>query len=129
MSRLAFRFLTFFHFVLFGGARAVAQSASVPGRDLLDFPLGAMGEPQALSFSLGAGFWNPATLRLPAGAKTSVGVSALSSPIDQGVSAEIIAAAVALPKGLDGGLSIARAAVTGIARTETDPQSIGGDIP
>src|SRR5213592_2323289 len=41
-----------------------AQSRVVPGRDLLEFPLGALAEAQPLATQFGAGFWNPATMMI-----------------------------------------------------------------
>jgi len=40
------------------------QAQQVPGRQLYDFPLGALAEAPALANSAGGGFWNPATIAL-----------------------------------------------------------------
>jgi hypothetical protein len=45
------------------------------------------------------------------------------------VSGQLVAAAVALPRDLTGALTVARAEVSEIARTEETPQAIGGDLP
>ena len=52
-------------------------------------------------------------------------VAALATPADQGVSAQLAGVAVAFSKAVTGGLSVARAGVQDLVRTETDPQSLG----
>jgi hypothetical protein len=110
---------------------AAARSAGaqrVPGRDLLDFPIGTLAEPAALASEVGDGLWNPATLALPAARRARASAGALATGEDQGVAAQTIAAAVALPHDLTVGLSLLHAAVRDLVHTETDPQSLG-DIP
>jgi hypothetical protein len=107
----------------------VAGAQEIPGRDLLEFPLGSLAEGPALSLASGDGFRNPAAIALAKGMRARFTVSSLTTGSQQGVAGQILAVAVALPTDATAGLSIARATVDGIVRTETDPQSIGGDVP
>ena len=101
----------------------------VPGRDLLEFPIGAIVEPSALGRATVGGIWNPASIVLPVGSRLRLGAAALNAPADQAVSAQFLGLSVALPHGLSGSASVVRAAVGDIVRTDTDPQSIGNDVP
>lgn len=101
----------------------------VPGRDLLHFPLGTMERPAALGGGIGDGLGNPATIVLDSGSRARFGMAALQTPTDQGVAAHLLSAAVGLPEQITVGLSVARFAVDGIFRTDTDPQTIGGRVP
>ncbi|MDB4908403.1 MAG: hypothetical protein JWO05_3187 [Gemmatimonadetes bacterium] len=105
---------------------AVAQET--PGRDLLMFPVGAMAEPQSVAGALGGGFWNPATVAPDPAFRLRIGVSALNTPIDQGVSAQILAASGSVGRGWGVGITVARAAIIDLVRTESDPQTIGNEI-
>ena len=111
------------------GATTVVPAAlagqPVPARDLWEFPLGAVGEPAALATEAGVGLWNPATVALPAGVRWQVGVASLATGADQAVEGQLVGAAVRRRSGWTLGVSIARAAVGGLVRTETDPQSLG----
>src|SRR5512132_2588140 len=106
---------------LAGPPTAAAQR--VPGRDLLDFPIGTLAEPAALASQMGDGLWNPATIRLLPDRRARVSAGALATGADQGVVAQAIAGALALPRELTVGASVVRAAVRDLVRTETDPQS------
>jgi hypothetical protein len=102
-----------------------AAAQEVPGRDLLHFPLGTMERPSALRGGIGDGLANPATIVLDSGVRAFVGAAALQTPADQGVSAQLLAASMALPQRITVGLSIAHFAVDDIFRTETDPTTFG----
>jgi len=104
---------------------AVVLAQPVPARDLWDFPLGAVGEPAALATAAGVGLWNPAMLALPAGTRWRAGVASLSTGADQGIEGQLLGAAWRRASGLTVGLSVARSAVGGLVRTDTDPQSLG----
>lgn len=104
---------------------ATLLAQPVPARDLWDFPLGAVGEPAALATEAGVGLWNPAMLALPAGTRWRAGVASLSTGADQGVEGQLLGAAWRRADGMTLGISIARAAVGGLVRTDTDPQSLG----
>lgn len=105
------------------------EAQRVPGRDLLHYPLGTLAEAPSLALDTGDGFQNPAAIRLGADARLRGTVVALNTGPDLGISAQIAAVAVALPQRVTVGLSAARATITGVARTTTDPQPIGRDIP
>jgi len=108
-------------------ARGAAQQ--VPGRDLLEFPVGAVVEPPALGREAAGGLWNPAGALLSNGTRVRLGAAALSAPADQAVSAQLLGASVAIPGGVTASVALVRASVDDIVRTDTDPQSIGGDVP
>jgi hypothetical protein len=103
----------------------VLAAQPVPARDLWDFPLGAVLEPAALAAEAGTGIWNPASIAMPAGERMRLGVAALSFSANQGVDAQLIGISVRRKSGTSIGLSVARAAISGIVRTDTDPQGFG----
>lgn len=107
---------------------AAAQAASIPGRDLLAYPIALTAEAPALGTQTGTGLWNPATALLPEGNRWRLGVAAMSAPSDYGISAQVGTIAFDWRR-TTLGLTIARAAVGDLSRTDTDPQSIGSDIP
>jgi hypothetical protein len=97
----------------------------VPARDLWEFPLGALFEPPALASEPGAGLWNPATIAVPNGERMRIGVASLASGNAQGVDGQLLAAAWRRASGATIGVSLARAGVGGLVRTDSDPQSVG----
>jgi hypothetical protein len=106
---------------------AVAPTASaqwVPGRELLDFSLGTLAEAPALATRARVGLWNPASLAARDAARWSFGVAALTTPDDQGVSAQLFGGSMRFSRGLVTGLSIARASVRDLIETDQDPQSL-----
>ena len=123
MSRLIFVALA--SFVVAGAAAA----QEVPGRDLLDFPLGLLAEAPALSTEMPASLWNPAAATLTGNRKLELGLTGLTTPQEQGVSLEMAGISYRVRPSLTGSLSFAQASVTDILRTDTDPQSLGGEIP
>lgn len=88
-----------------------------------------VAEGGALAVRSGDGFRNPAAILLPPIARARVSFSSLTTGTDQGVAGQIAAFAHRGPAGLTLAVSLARAAVSGIARTDVDPQPIGGDVP
>ncbi|HEU4989890.1 MAG TPA: hypothetical protein VFT41_08915 [Gemmatimonadaceae bacterium] len=106
---------------------SIAQQ--VPARDLLDFPIGTIAEPAALATELSSGLWNPAAVAVPSAERVQLGIGALNSPIEQGVSAQVAAVSVGLAPATVVTASLARATVTDLVRTQTDPQSVGAEIP
>ena len=106
-----------------------SEAQRVPGRDLLHFPIGTLAEAPALALDSGDGFQNPAAIRLADHARIRGTAVALNTGTDRGVSAQLAAVTVALPKDITVGLSAVRAAINGIGRTITDPQPIGRDVP
>jgi hypothetical protein len=107
---------------------AWTQSTEIPGRDLLNFPLGLTAEAGAIGVQSGTGLWNPATAVLPDGGRWRISVSALNSGADIGLSAQL-ASVSAVWRQTTFGVSLARAAVADLLRTESDPLSIGNEIP
>lgn len=101
------------------------RAQTVPARDLWDFPLGAVGAPAALAVDAGVGLWNPAMMGLPESMRWRAGVASLSTGVDQGVEAQLVGVSYRRDNGVSLGLSVARAAVSGLIRTDTDPQSLG----
>jgi hypothetical protein len=108
-----------------GGASAQA----VPARDLLEFPIGTVGEAPVMATIAGDGLWNPASILLRNGSRLRVTAASLHGPDDQGVTGQLLAAAYQLRQRTTIGLSIVRASVSNLIRTDSDPQSIGGEIP
>lgn len=100
----------------------------VPGRDLLAFPLGLTAEAPALETIAGFGFWNSASVAIPAGSRLRFAVGTMSAPVDVAVSAQLATVAARLTNGTTVGLSLVSAAVADLIRTESDPQSIGDEI-
>ena len=104
------------------------QSREVPGRDLLNFPLGLTGEAPPLGVQAGTGLWNPASALIEDSARWRVSVASMNaSPDDIGLSAQVGAIAVRWHQ-TTFGVTIARAAVADLLRTDADPQSIGNEI-
>jgi hypothetical protein len=105
------------------------QAQEVPGRDLFQFPLGTLAEAPALASAAGGGFWNPATLTLRGSGRWLASVSALTSPIDQGVNAQLATVAARVGSDFTAGISLAHSSVEDILQTDTDPLSIGDPVP
>ena len=105
------------------------QAQQVPGRDLYQFPLGTLAEPATLATAAGGGLWNPATIALPDDERVLLSATSLNTPIEQAVSAQLGTFAYRLRQRLTVGLQVAQASVTDLIRTDTDPQSIGDEIP
>jgi hypothetical protein len=106
-----------------------AAAQQVPGRDLLEFPLGLLAEAPPLSTQMTGGLWNPATSALGPSRSAQFGFAGLTTPQEQGVRLEMVGGAYKLRRGITGTLSFAQASVADILRTEFDPQSVGGEIP
>jgi hypothetical protein len=110
------------------GTVASAQNGDVPGRDLLTFPLGLVVEGGALPGMLGVGLFNPAAARLPEGATWRLAAGAMSTPADISVSGQ----AGGVSRGwrdITLTVSMIRAAVDGLLRTDSDPLTTGNDVP
>ena len=101
----------------------------VPGRDLLAFPLGLTAEAPALGTTAGFGIWNAASVAIPSGSRLRMAVGTMSAPVDVAVSAQLATVAARLGDGTTVGLSVVSASVADLIRTESDPQSIGDEIP
>jgi len=123
MRRLA---LLVFASLVLGGPLAAQL---VPGRDLLTFPIGLVAEAPALGASSGFGLWNPASVAIPDGSRVRLAVGTMSAPVDVAVSAQVATAAGRWKGGTTIAVSIANASVADLLRTDSDPQSIGDEIP
>lgn len=122
MSRFIFAALGW---ICTAGAAAAQQ---VPGRDLLEFPVGLLAEAGPLSALMPAGLWNPAAAALPVGTRGAFGFAALTSPQDLGVGLDLIAGSYRVRQNLTASLSITTASVSDVLRTDSDPTSIGPEI-
>jgi hypothetical protein len=123
MQRLNFALLA----SLVIGRMALAQD--VPARELLEFPVGTIGAPGVLFRQAGHGLWNPATIAQSRETKVQVSVATLSAPAEQGVSAQLLSVAVPLATRTTIAATLVHASVSDILRTDTDPQSLGAEIP
>ena len=101
----------------------------VPGRDLLQYPIGALAEPQGLALDAGDGFQNPASVLLPVGTRLRASVTALNTGREQGLAGQLATVAIAIPQGATVAISAARASVEDIGFTEVNPEPIGRDVP
>jgi hypothetical protein len=125
MSRFIFAALT--SIAVVGPANASAQR--VAGRDLLDFPLGLLAEAPALSVQMAGGLWNPATAALNSQTRAEFGYAGLMTPQELGVRLDMLAASYKVRPNITGSFSIVQASLSDLLRTDTDPQSHGGEIP
>ena len=100
----------------------------VPGRELLDFPLGALAE-APLFAQADVALWNPAGIIPPGGNRGRIGFASVETPTALGISLVGVSVAAAFPRNLAVALSAVRGSVDGIARTIDDPMTVPGDIP
>jgi len=114
--------------VLCGTVVSWSRAQAVPGRDLLDFPIGTVAEAPAIAVQSADGLRNPAAAALRPGVRIRLSAGALITPQDQGVAAQLVSGAAALPGELTAALSVVRATVSDIVRTGSDPRSIGADV-
>src|SRR5262249_32363037 len=108
---------------------ASAAAQKVPARDLFEFPIGLLADAPALSTRMPASLWNPASRVVHSTQRAAIGLAGLTTPQDQGVQLGMIGGEYRIRPGLSAALSFAQASVNDILHTETDPQSIGGEIP
>jgi hypothetical protein len=125
------KYMSRFIFAAMGSIILASSVAAqqVPGRDLFEFPLGLLAEPAALSTQMTASLWNPAAGQLPPARRAALGITELYSPQEQGVRLGMVGAAYAVRPNVTATASYASAWVSDLLRTETDPQSLGGEIP
>ena len=103
------------------------QNIEIPGRELLRFPVGLLAEPAALPGMFSGGFWNPAAAVLPEGSSWRLSAGAMSTPSDVSVGANA-GAVTGRWKGSSLTLSVVRASVSGLLRTDSDPLTTGTDV-
>jgi hypothetical protein len=113
--------------IAFFGLATPAAAQRVPGRDLLDFPLGALAEPSVMASS-DVAIWNPANIIPAGGSRGRIGFASVQTPTDVGVSLVGLSVAAALPANLAAALSVVRGSVSGIPRTSLDPSTLAGDV-
>ena len=108
---------------------APLDAQPIPGRDLLEFPIVAIAEAPALATLSRTGLWNPATILFSPEQRARIVAAALDGSSEQGITAQLVAFAVPLGPSTAIGFTGLRATVSGLVRTEGDPQSVGPDIP
>lgn len=114
--------------LVLGLAAHAAEGQRVPGRDLLDLPLGTLADAPTLAGS-DVTLWNPAGIILPRGHLGRFGFAAVQTPADLGASMLGVAVVGALPREMAAALSLVRGSVSGIPRTDGTPETGLGDIP
>ncbi|HXT18841.1 MAG TPA: hypothetical protein VN706_24665 [Gemmatimonadaceae bacterium] len=117
-----------FAIAAFVGLTSAAVAQQVPGRDLLEFPLGLLADSPPLSRTMPGGFWNPANGALNPGDHAAIGFSGLTTPQEQGIRLQMIGGELRVSPTLTATMTFANASVSDIIRTATDPQSLG-EIP
>ncbi|HJU74369.1 MAG TPA: hypothetical protein VJ717_11535 [Gemmatimonadaceae bacterium] len=110
------------------GLASEVQAQQLPGRDLFEFPISALAEGTALALFAGDGLRNPASIYVSPSERGRLSLTSLATGREQRVSAQTLAVAYTT-YGTTAGLSVARSSVGDIARTDTDPQTIGADVP
>jgi hypothetical protein len=107
---------------------AASTPTPVPGRALLDFPLGTIGEIPALASAAGGGLFNAATILPLRPARLSAGLAALSATENRGVDGQV--GTVVVTRGLTAvGVGYARVSVGGLERTGDGDPTVIGTIP
>src|SRR5687768_2485727 len=71
-------------------APRATQAQAVPGRDLYDFAIGALGEAPALAVATAGGLYNPAATLLAPTGRLRGSVTHLNAPGDRGLSGEVV---------------------------------------
>ena len=120
-----------------GGALLIAASPataqSVPARDLLDFPVGALADAPALAGGPATGLYNPASLAPGLGAAPAaryrLALGALASPGERELQGQVVQLSAHPVARLGLALSAMHVGVRAIPRTATDPFLITGDAP
>ncbi|MGZ8376712.1 MAG: hypothetical protein ACXWZS_10880 [Gemmatirosa sp.] len=105
-----------------------ARAQTVPGRDLFDFAVGALGEAPALAVEVAGGLYNPAALLLAPVGRLRASVSHLNAPGDRGLSGEVVGLEWRPSPRRGYAVTVARAGVSDIPRTEDTPTAVGGNV-
>jgi hypothetical protein len=106
---------------------AAAQRA-VPGRDLLDFPVGALAEAPALATEAAGGLYNPAAILLGAAGRLRGSVTHVNAPGDRGLTGELLGLEWRPGPARAFAFTAARAAVQDIPRTSDGPTTDMGSV-
>ncbi|HEY4129568.1 MAG TPA: hypothetical protein VGM50_03075, partial [Gemmatimonadaceae bacterium] len=125
MSRFTFAVLVS---AVVASASSPVAAQQVPGRDLLEFPIGLLAEAPPLSSRMAGGLWNPAASALGSDARGEIGFAGLTTSKDQGVSLEMLAGEYRFRPSTTFSLTYTQASVSDIFRTDTDPQTLPGEI-
>jgi hypothetical protein len=91
------------------------------------YPVGLLSEAAALPGTLGLGLFNPAAASRSSDSTWHIGVASMTTPADIAASAQ----AVGVGRRWGGRtytLSLLRAAVGGLVRTDSDPLTVGNDV-
>ena len=112
-----------------GNAQTVPSSRPIPGRALLDFPLGTLGEAPALSTAAGGGLFNPAAILGPDPARLRVSLAQLERAGDAGAEGQVVAVVARVDRQTEAGLSFARMSVGGGDRTGLGDPETQGSVP
>src|SRR5690349_17095046 len=102
-------------------APRAARAQAVPGRDLFDFAVGALGEAPALAVESAGGLYNPAALLLAPVGRLRASVSHLNAPGDRGLSGEVVGVEWRPNRRRAAAVTVARAGVSDIPRTDDTP--------
>ena len=114
--------------LLVGPVQATAQRA-VPGRDLLDFPVGALAEAPALAIEAAGGLYNPAAPLLGPAGRLRGSVTHMNAPGDRGLAGELVGLEWRQRPQRVLSFTAARAAVQDIPRRGDEPAQDLGTVP
>ncbi len=109
-------------------APRVSPAQRVPGRDLYDFAIGALGEAPALAVEAAGGLYNPAATLLAPTGRLRGSVTHLNAPGDRGLSGEVIGLEWRQTLRRAFAITAARAGVSDIPRTDDTPTAIGSPV-
>jgi hypothetical protein len=123
MSRFIFAALASF------ALAAAAAAQHVPGRDLLGFPLGLIADAPPLSSQMTGGLWNPANIAIRSAIRGEIGIAGLTTPQEQGVRLIMLGGSYKIRPTITASFSYAQASVSDLLRTDSDPTSVGGELP
>ena len=107
---------------------AAAQGGNVPGRDLLTFPVTLVVESPATGDASGVGIWNPALALLPTGSRWRLAAGAMTAPTDASINAQYGGISRSW-LGTTMSVSVLRSSVGRLLRTDSDPLSLGEEVP
>ncbi|MBV9881214.1 MAG: hypothetical protein JO180_11995 [Gemmatirosa sp.] len=110
-------------------AQNVPASRPVPGRALLDFPLGTLGEAPALSVGGGGGLFDPASILLTPISRLRLSLAQLDAPGDRSVHGQVGTVTGRAGPSTAVGVSFARMAVGGLDRTGSGDPTVLGSVP
>jgi hypothetical protein len=120
-------FAAAFGAVVAAPGRAGAQT--VPGRDLFDFVIGALGEAPALASATAGGLYNPAAPLLAPTGKLRASAAVMNAQGELGLSGAMAAVEWRLRPARALTLTVARAALRDIPRRGDDPIADLGTVP